>query len=34
MAYTPARNSWRLLPAMPLPRAEFAATWTGHRVLV
>jgi hypothetical protein len=34
MAYNPATNRWRLLPAMPLPRWGFAAVWTGHRVLV
>jgi hypothetical protein len=34
MAYNPARNSWRRLPGMPLPRSGFAATWTGRHVLV
>jgi hypothetical protein len=34
MAYNPVKNSWRLLPAMPLPRSGFAAVWTGHHVLI
>jgi hypothetical protein len=34
LAYNPATNRWRWLPAMPHPRSGFAAVWTGHQVLV
>jgi len=34
LAYSPAANRWRRLPAMPFPRAQFGAVWTGRQVLV
>jgi hypothetical protein len=34
LAYDPATNRWRWLPAMRYPRSGFAAVWTGHQVLV
>ena len=34
MAYNPATNTWRRLPAMPFGRNSFAAVWTGRHVLV
>ena len=34
MAYNPATNHWRMLPAMPYSRDGFAAVWTGRHVLV
>jgi hypothetical protein len=34
LAYNPATNRWRLLPAMAFPRTGFAAVWTGRQLLV
>jgi hypothetical protein len=33
-AYNPATNHWRQLAAMPSARRDFAAVWTGKRLLV
>ena len=34
LAYNPATNRWRWLPAMAYPRDGFAAVWTGRQLLV
>ncbi len=34
LAYNPATNQWRWLPAMPFPRTGFAAVWDGRQLLV
>ena len=34
LAYSPATNRWRWLPAMPFARTGFAAVWTGRQLLV
>jgi len=34
MAYNPATNRWRWLPAMPFARSGFAAVWDGRQLLV
>src|SRR5260370_989642 len=34
MAYNPATNAWRRLPAMRFGRDRFTAVWTGRHVLV
>ncbi len=34
LAYSPAANRWRVLPARHYARSGFAAVWTGHQALV
>lgn len=34
LAYRPSTNRWRALASMPSNRSQFAAVWTGRRVLV